>query len=844
MKKGWCFFLAVLLVISCAAVPVSAAGQEKASAVRNIAIVFDNSGSMYADENKAWCRATYAMEVFAAMMNQGDTLSIHPMHEVTIDGKRYDSANPVVVSGPKNAEIIRRIYTPDALGTPIETIDAAYNSLARAKGERWLIVLTDGDSFYENDQDLGGSATAEKLTERLGRYNRQVNVMYLGIGSGAAMPSVKDGGAYRYYGDKAGDSGQVLSKLVYMCNIIFGRDTMPVSGNTLDLDLSMKKVIVFVQGKNVSNISAKNASGDNIGSKTEEHGTRYSNLGAGGYNGGNSVDENLQGMIVTFENCRAGEYTLSYSGDASSAVAYYEPDVDLVVRLVEASTGNIIGGDETAYAGQYTLSYGLKDNQTGELTESELLGDTHYEVRYTVNGQEHTASSDKKRDELTVSLEPGDVLDATITADYLSGYHIEKAGPDFGWPEGGFKIEVRTIDIDQLEADVSGMMESYSLSELEKDGAFTLTASYNGEPLTGELLGRVEPHLSVEGGDIDVTWEPNADLSGFDCHLKYHEDAQHTRSGDYKLSYGISYTNEDAQTGQSRSREIPFTVLDDGYGLEAELEASQTYYRLSAIEEGEPLILRLSKDAQPLTDEELRNVKVELDTGGIPYDAQPVSGQSSYSIRLRQGDDITTGKHDITCTAAMRNNVGREVSAEAKTSVEVQKYPLWLRWAVLGLALLLVLLVIWLIMNQKVLPKHIKANGETDFNIGGKTVEDNAKLGYKRQSKTLDISPPSAPAYPYVSCAAKLKLEPVSPRRVPSARRQAAVTEVVASNDISSVEVGASVYERDSVTGKFVKEGSAPTIISSNSVVTVNGTAQTNKGKKKTAILSQQLRFK
>lgn len=55
-----------------------AAGGTKNTVSRSIAIVFDNSGSMYMQGNKAWCRATYAIEVFASMMNVGDVLRVYP----------------------------------------------------------------------------------------------------------------------------------------------------------------------------------------------------------------------------------------------------------------------------------------------------------------------------------------------------------------------------------------------------------------------------------------------------------------------------------------------------------------------------------------------------------------------------------------------------------------------------------------------------------------------------------------------------------------------------------------------------------------------------------------------
>ena len=62
-----------------------------------IAVVFDNSGSMY--DNESWSRAKYAMEVFAAMLNEGDVLKIFPMHPVTTDGKTKSggSTSPIVV---------------------------------------------------------------------------------------------------------------------------------------------------------------------------------------------------------------------------------------------------------------------------------------------------------------------------------------------------------------------------------------------------------------------------------------------------------------------------------------------------------------------------------------------------------------------------------------------------------------------------------------------------------------------------------------------------------------------------------------------------------------------------
>ncbi len=841
MKKPICLVLAILMALNCMVFSVSAASGEKSQTRRNIAIVFDNSGSMYEYNNLAWCRAIYSMEVFASMMNEGDTMTVYPMHQVEIDGKRFDSSNPVIIHGPSEAETVRKMYTPEAEGTPIETIDAAFNGMRGKDGECWLIVLTDGASFHENDRDLGGQTSA-KLTERLSEYNKSINILYLGIGASAAMPSM-NGGQYKYYADKASDSDQVLTKLTNMCNMIFGRDTMSVSSNEVNIDVSMKKMILFVQGRDVSNVSVTDVNGNEIGQKSDVHTMKYSELGAGGDNHGNAVDENLQGMIVTYSDCRAGSYRLSCSGDVSSAVAYYEPDVDLVVQLVDEG-GNVISGDEVAYAGNYTLRYGLKDNQTGQLVESDLLGSTHYEIEYTINGETYTASSDRKQDSLTVSLEAGDVLDATISAEYLSGYRITKSGPDFGWPDGGFQIEVRSIDPNLFTLTLTGGQADYPLSEMEDLGHYHLSASYAGVPLTGELLERTEPRLEVVGGNIGVTASRSADGSGFDIQLLFNQDPLHTDTGEFILRYGVSYTNEDGASGLSPALEQPFTVTNDGYGLSMKMSAEQTYYEIAKIEEGEPILVQLAKDGEALSDEELEAVTLEIDTEGIPYEVEINRGMSGFKIFLKSGDKIETGKHKIYCKATTVDSVGQNIGAEDDLQIDVQKYPSWVRWAITGGILLLLLLLVLLILNQKVLPKKVLRAGDSDFNIGGKTIEDNAKIAYSKSSKSLDITAPSVPTYPYVSCSVKMKVAAVSPRRIPSGKRQMEVTEVKATNDITSVEVGASIYELDPATGRFVKEGNSPTIISNNSVIAVNGTAQTPNGRKKTAILSQQLRFK
>ena len=154
MKKCISIMLAVFLLITCLLTGVSAtdplASAIRKTETRTIGIVFDNSGSMYIGSNLAWNQATYAMEVFAAMLNKGDTLLIYPMHPIEVDGKEYTMDDPLRIADASQSATIRNIYTPNPQGTPIETIDSAAQSLAKQTGDqKYLIILSDGAEFYE-----------------------------------------------------------------------------------------------------------------------------------------------------------------------------------------------------------------------------------------------------------------------------------------------------------------------------------------------------------------------------------------------------------------------------------------------------------------------------------------------------------------------------------------------------------------------------------------------------------------------------------------------------------------------------------------------------------------------
>ena len=363
VKRFLCITLTAILLLSClltAVPPIQVFA--KTSESKAIAIVFDNSHSMYKEGNKAWSQATYAMEVFASMLNKGDILLIYPMNRISVNGKDYTMDNPLRIDNPSQANIIRDIYTPvnDNGNTHIESVDRAAEGVAKINAEKkYVIVLTDGDVFYENNKNLKDQTVAE-LDKRFAKYaSAERTVMYLGVGAQVAMPKTPQ--SEYFFKEQAVNSQDVLAVLTKMCNRIFGRDSLPsnrISGDSINFDVSMNKLIVFVQGKNVSDLKVVDANGKQVGTQESVLSVKYSE-NKGNAKHPSEPDTSLQGMIVTYKDCNAGTYTLKHTGTATSVEVYYEPNADLDFVFTDAA-GNTVDPD-ALYEGDYKVSFGMKD---------------------------------------------------------------------------------------------------------------------------------------------------------------------------------------------------------------------------------------------------------------------------------------------------------------------------------------------------------------------------------------------------------------------------------------------------------------------------------------------------
>lgn len=739
VKKGISMLLVVCLLVACVltgAPTVHAAKKETPK--RAIAIVFDNSGSMYLDGKQDWCRATYAMEVFASMLNTGDTLTIYPMWPIEVEGKTYTMESPFQITDASQSAKIREIYSPEAKGTPIETIDCAANGLQAATAdEKYMIVLTDGDSFYLNGADLKSKTKGELDKRFKALAGPDMTVMYLGVGKQTVIPDTAES---EYFTKKhAKDSANVLSALTEMCNKIFGRDTLPknhINGNTIDFDISMSKVIVFVQGENVADLKVTGAAGL-IGTQAGSTATKYSTKGTGRCE--SVPDTSLQGMMVTYTDCTAGQYNVEYSGKATSIEVYYEPDADLDFVFTDAD-GNDVDPEEL-YEGEYKVSFGMKDAKTGQLIESDLLGNPKYQGSYSINGQEVKIEHEGLSGEVPITLKMDDTFEADLTATYLGGYTISKDSTDFGWPEGG--IKVAAMPAGALRLEISGGDRIYSLQTLESGQPYIAKVYYQGAQLTGAELEKVKLTWDPDTSHAEIKQTFADDHYELTLHYKNPESPKDTVCGKCKVTINAAYAAPGSDEATAK-RTLTYNIDSDEATFKMELSAQQDYIVIDELDDSKPLVVKLKVNGQPLTPEEFARVKLEVKCDKIEYTLTPNESDSSYSIKLGATKGIDEGKYPIEVNAIYTDAVGRPGEASSAVTVTLSNTPLWVKWLIgILLAILLTILAV-IIARIKVLPskKKVCAGSSRSLIMGGKTVtkDNDTILTARRSGKTLNVT--------------------------------------------------------------------------------------------------------
>ncbi len=380
---------------------------EENTPTRVINVVYDDSGSMVETGGQkvdTWCQAKYAMEVFAALLGEKDTLNIYAMSDYEGGAKPAPRLMLDGAAGQKaNVAKVHEMLTK-AGNTPFDAVRKAYSDLTEAQAdEKWLVVLTDGE--FQGVEDIDGFFRQK---------SPDVRVMFLGMGPNAAGISADDQNGI--YFEHAETSKQILEKITGICTRIFNSDRLEVnvSAKTLSFDVPMAELIVFAQGANAEITDITGEDGKVYAASGTPVTVQYSEQAATNKSDC-LVDRDLKGCLLTFkDDFPQGNYQLNVSG-ADTIEVYYKPNVEVAAYLTNADEEEVTDL-QNLKAGEYTLTFGLvKAGTTEKVSQSKLLGDVTYSATVTSQGvtQEGTYSSGDK-----VQLEEGSLV-IDVTAHYL-----------------------------------------------------------------------------------------------------------------------------------------------------------------------------------------------------------------------------------------------------------------------------------------------------------------------------------------------------------------------------------------------------------------------------------------
>lgn len=719
--------MAVIIVSSFAsitpAINASAAGKETVQ--RTIAIVYDNSGSMFMGGNKAWCQALYAIEVFASMMNKGDKLMVYPMWPISPENSKdvYNhETSPMIITEDNQKSLIHTLKSDLTNGsdTPIESIDSAHAGLLKEDGEKWLVVLTDGTTFYENGVEYNSYQTKAALEERFSKYIDDTNILYLGIGTYLDMPQISAPDS-RYYEAQKASSAEVPSVLTKMCNAIFGRDELPknhIKNNNIDFDIPLSKLYVFIQGENIGNVKLTRDGKEY--KAVQQFKPTYATAGCDSqYEVEETfdVDKTLQGYMAVYTDLAAGTYTYTSTGKASSVAFYYEVDADLQVQLVKENGAVINNAGEVA-PGEYTLRYALVDKKGNKL-KSDLLGNIDYELSYSINGESFI---EKATEEGAIALTLTEETEFTLNyaqVEFLSGYRIRKEGSSrlgfLSIPFKGIKGAAKPISIkfsggfDEVDADLVG-----------DESSFLATIIYDGKELTGSELNQVQFNAAISSTEMSL--DVKQVDAGFEIKVIPKEGLAAVTPDEYKISANALITSDTIADSKS-SASTSFKVNEVVDTLSMEIKYKTAVFSIMEIDKAEGFTVNFKYNGKPISKEKFEELEFNATCDGVDLIVTRLPDECAYSVNVDPNGKLEKGSYTIEYEASgVISRSGEELSTSTETGITIQRLPQWLVILIWLIILLIIALLIWLWLRTPVLPKNIVISNLT-IKVGGKDVK-------------------------------------------------------------------------------------------------------------------------
>jgi len=398
MKRGIVLLLFLAFISAIFAPFISAQTYTTDQRSKAIHVVYDDSGSMIKDDDTGkyldrWAQAKYAMEVFAAMLEEKDAMRVYYMSDFDVKhGGKVNAPARIEINGSRNAQSrvdeVHKTVT-EAWNTPYDTVAKAYDELKKANADdKWLVVLTDGDFNQENGIPLEKEEDVKRLGEKVNSYfsqyiNESDDVRIIILAMGDVIKTVFKEAPGRIFYEQAKNNNEILGKITSICNRIFNRNKLSFTNETrreFSFDIPMQELLVFAQGDKAE---VKGISGDNTYRPNKPVNVRYSEVAAKNYRDDPVIiPRSLTGVVAAFQDIKKGAYSLDIVG-AQTVEIYYKPVVNVDINLLKNGREIKI---QDIVEGNYKIQYGIV-NEEGNFFESSLLGNVTYEATLQNNGQ-------------------------------------------------------------------------------------------------------------------------------------------------------------------------------------------------------------------------------------------------------------------------------------------------------------------------------------------------------------------------------------------------------------------------------------------------------------------------
>lgn len=571
----FCLLFSLLALAAAGGINVYAEGSVSA-AKKIISVVYDDSGSME-DENCSWSAANYAMQAFAALLNEEDEMYITYMSDV---GYEYEGAVSIDLSDVSSAVtwIREGEKVGQSGGTPMRSVEIAMDKLKSIQEDDpntqfWLVILTDGAmspdiSGYSDLQSLLNDYAGTSMSN-----GSQVYINYMGIGSFAAniQPDSSKGL------DSVQAGTDIVPALSDIANRVSGRmvfesdQVTQKDGKTLNIhsDIPLYTISVFSQNSNAevtdASFEADLTVERNIPLKYPEVEGKTSNTSLFG---NASLITNGDKVIPS------GDYTITFSEEISmgNVVVMYQPAINMRVEIKK--DGVSVDDPNTLHIGDIIdIEIIPSDPESKDpIPDSSLPDGISWKVGYSVGDQETDSAQGKILTGVTVGEGENKVICTMQIPEYVPQVQTISFNPVTALEYGIEVTQPEDAVYDRADLGIDG----------SKGGSVTFWITGDGERLSKEDT----EGLSLKTGDVILD---SSGVEGFlnkigfmeaTPDIKQNDDGSYTlypkssllpaffmKNGDYTIT--VNLDGKPAE-GQDVSAQGSYTLqgkLSDWFGL-------------------------------------------------------------------------------------------------------------------------------------------------------------------------------------------------------------------------------------------------------------------------------------